>query len=135
MILTKQFLSQVLEQTTKEYNSKVMPIDKINIRYVDKGSYLEGVITDPYINLLIQKGIYKDIEKEYPGFLVVYNSDKDPLRLLMTRSYTFSICFEIARDKLKPFKTEQVREFLKHAFAHEITHIYEDRLITEDYEQ
>lgn len=63
MILTKQFLNQVLEQTVTEYASKVMPIDSINLKYVDKANFLKSVKADPYINLLIQKGVYKDIEK------------------------------------------------------------------------
>lgn len=131
MIINKQYIVNLMEETCSEFNKKVMKTDSVEIKFVDKENFLEDAKKAFTNKLMIDKGIFKDFDREYPSFLVVYPMDKNPISLLLTGTYKISICYDIAREKLKPFNAKQVRAYLKHAFAHEIAHILEDKIIKE----
>lgn len=132
MKITKIFLKNVLEDTLNEYRKNIMEIPMpVELAFVDKDYFLKDAEANPHHQLLIKAGIIKDFEKEYPNFLVVYNYDKDPARLLLGLPFKISICYEIARERLKPYRPQEVKAFLKHAFAHEISHLLEEKLAKE----
>lgn len=127
MNLTKHFLNEVLQETIKEFSEKIFPIaDEIMLSYIDKDVFLENAKNDKLIQQQIALGFYKDFEKEYPNFLVVRQFHKNPLNKLFGIPFKITVCFEIAKKKLKPFTKEEVKAYLKHAFAHELSHIYEE---------
>jgi hypothetical protein len=128
MDIKKIFFKQVLDETLKLYSEKVTPVNNVELKFVSKEIFLESAKKDKLIQFQIQLGVYKDFEKEYPNFLVVYNIDKNPLFSLLGGNYKISICDEIAKDKLKSFTKQEVRDYLMHGFSHEITHILEDDL-------
>lgn len=132
MKITKHFLKEIFAETVKEFNQQVFKIpNEVELSFVTKEEFLEGVKQNSLIQQQIMLGIYKDIEKEYPNFLVVYQTDKHPLMKMFGLPYKVTLCDEMAKDKLKPFSKDAVISYLKRSFAHELTHIVEDVLIKE----
>jgi hypothetical protein len=128
MELTKNFVESTFRETLQQYKQRVCSLQNIVLNYVSPEKYLADAKVNPVNQHLIKLGAFTNFEKEYPGFLVVYEMDKHPLNLLITGNFKVSMCFERAKELLRPFKSHVVREYLKHCFAHEITHIVEDRL-------
>lgn len=132
MKVTKQFLNEVLEETIEEFNSKVYPLkNKIELQFEDNERFMDNVKSNELIQMQIRMGFYKNIDKEYPNFLVVYQKNKLPMLELLGLPYKVTICFEKAKDILKPYSKESVVAYLKHGFAHEIGHIVQDSIIKE----
>lgn len=130
MKVTKHFLKEILDETVNEFNEKIFNIhNDIEFEFIEKERFMEGVKNDPLIKQQIRLGIYKDIDKEYPNFLVVYNHNKQPILSLLGVPYKISICFEMAKDILKKYNKSEVKAYLQHSLAHEIAHIIEDRII------
>lgn len=129
MVITKQYIQSLFNETLQEFSNLFNNKVDVKINFITKGEFLEDAKKNPNNQMLIQAGIIKDFEKEYPNFLVVYRHHKDPMSLFIFGAYKISFCFEIARDKLKPFSAKEVRDFLKHGFAHELSHIFEDDII------
>ena len=129
MKLTKHFLREVLQETVQEFSEKVVPVkEDVQLKFIDKEEFLESAKQNHLIQLQINAGFYKDFESEYPNFLVVNKADKEPFRLLLGLPFYITVCFEIAKDKLKKHTKEEVRAFLKHGFAHELAHVYEGKI-------
>lgn len=130
MRLTKLYLNQVFCSTLIKFNREIIKIDNnVVLGFIEKDEFLEGVKNDPLIKQQILLGIYKDINKEYPNFVVVYNTDKDPMRKLFSLPYKITVCFEMAKDLLKPYSKQEVRCFLERVFAHELSHIAEGEIM------
>jgi hypothetical protein len=129
MNLDKSWMNKVLQETVEEFSAKVAPVDDtILIRFVEKSYFLDGARKDMGMALFIEKGIFTNFEKEYPNFLVVYQADKYPARKLLGLPFYISVCFEIAKEQAKQFKADDFREFLKHGFAHEMAHVYQEEI-------
>jgi hypothetical protein len=133
MILKRNFIQSVLDEVIEEFSEKIVPIDnKIELRFESREDHLKSVKDNPFIQEQIRIGLYKDIEKEYVGFAVVYNNDKSGFLKLMGFPYKITIAYDIAKAKLKPFKPNQVKEYLKYVLVHELTHIYEEKIKKEN---
>lgn len=130
MIVTKKFLEEALDETIARYR-QFYEIPSIKLKYIDKNTFLESAKENNLIKKLIQSGIYKNFESEYTNFLVVYHWDKNIFSLMLNGCYYITCCFEIVKDKLKPFKPSEVKNYLKYLFAHEITHIIEESVFKE----
>lgn len=89
---------------------------------------METVKNNPFIQQQIQVGLYKDIDKEYVGFAIVYERNKNPLRTLMGLPLVIIVCDEIVKKVLKPFKSNEIKTCLTHVFIHELTHIFDQYL-------
>lgn len=132
MKITKPFLAEVLDETINEFSKKVTILNNgVTIEYIEKDEFMNDVKENPLIQQQIQYGFYKNIDKEYPNFLVVYARNKHPLMSLMGVPYKISICLEMAKDILKPFDKKDVKAYLLHVYSHEIAHIIEEDLIKE----
>jgi hypothetical protein len=129
MIITKRYVQNLFNETLHEFSNLFNNKTDVKINFIDKESFLEDAKKNPTNQMLIQTGLIKNFEKEYPNFLVVYKYHKDPMALFMFGAYKISFCFEIAREKLKPFSAKEVKDYLKHGFAHELSHIFEDEII------
>jgi hypothetical protein len=127
MILKKNFINNIFEETLQQFKDLIVEVDnEVAITYQDKEGFMKSVIENPHTKMLIDVGYYKDIDKEYSSFAVVYQQDKIPFRAWLGLPYKVTFCFDIAKDKLKPFKPTQVKEYLKFVLAHELTHVFED---------
>lgn len=130
MKITKHFLKEVLKETIVEFNDKVTSIGNVvEIEFIEKNEFMEDVKKNPLIQQQIRLGFYKNIDKEYVNFLVVYEKNKNPLLNLLGLPYKISICFELAKDILKPYPKNDVKSYLKHVYSHEIGHIIEKEAI------
>jgi len=130
MKLTKQYLRELLTSTISTFNKQIMPIDhEVELEFIEKDEFMQGVKNDPLIQQQILLGIYKNLDKEYPNFLVVYNEDKNPMRKLLGLPYKITVCYDMAKDILKPFHKQEVKLYMERTFAHELSHIVEDELI------
>jgi hypothetical protein len=120
----------VLTEAIADFQKHVFPITHtIELEYVERETFMQGVKSDPLIQLQIKSGLYKNIEKEYPNFLVVYHKNKNPMLKLLELPFKISVCIDLAKDILKPYSKLEVRAYLKHMFVHEITHLFEDDFI------
>lgn len=132
MKITKNYLQNLLDKTVKDFSQRVYLIStKVELEYIELDKFMADVKADKLIQQQISLGFYKNIDKEYPNFLVVYNKNKNPLLELFDLSFKISICLDKAKEILKPYTKQQVEAYLKHAFAHEIAHLVEDKVIKE----
>ncbi|WP_090739434.1 hypothetical protein [Paenibacillus sp. Mc5Re-14] len=129
MKLNKKFFESTFDSTKRMFESKMMKIPhEVIIKFQSKEDYLVAVKENPLIQTQINLGFYKDIEKEYVGFAVVYANDKLELRTIMGLPYAITICDEIAKDVLKPFTSTEIKAYLTHVYLHELTHIFDNKL-------
>ncbi len=126
MELTKQFLERSFKETIIAYEKQIRKLPNITLKYISSDKFLADVKYNTVNQQLIKMGAFQNFDKEYPNFLAVYEMDKNPIFYKVTGNYRVSICFELAKTLMKPFETHKVREFLKHSFAHEITHVIEE---------
>lgn len=130
MKITKNYLNKIFEESKNDFKNNIYDFPhNIELEFIDKDKFLEDAMQNQVMQLQIKMGLFKDFKKEYPGFLVVYAYNKDKMRSLFNLPMKVSVCDEIAKEKLKKFTTREVSAFLRYAFIHEITHIYEDELI------
>lgn len=129
MIIAKQYVQNIFDETLQEFSQIFNNKTDVKINFIDKEKFLEDAKNNYMNQMLMEKGIIKNFEKEYPNFIVVYKYDKNPMALFAFGAYRISFCFEIARKKLKPFSAKEVKDYLKHGFAHELSHIFEDDII------
>jgi hypothetical protein len=129
MQLKKIFIQRVFEETKELFEKEIIKLPyKVELEYESKENFLNNVKANPLIKQQIQFGIYKDIDKEYVGFAVVYERNKLPLRQIMELPYLITICYDIAKEVFKPFKSNEVKSYLIHTFAHELVHLFEDEI-------
>lgn len=133
MLITKRYLNRVLEETIEEFNKKVYPIDReVKLEYMEKKEYLMLAANNPINKNLINMGVFRNFNREYPSFLVVFTGQDNPIAQMLQLPFKITVCFEMAKDKLKQFDETDVTEFLKHAFAHELTHLMQHRIIKKE---
>lgn len=132
MELTKRFLEQTFKETLIEYSKYIRKLPIISLKYISPDKFLEDVKHNTIVKQIVRLGAIKDFNNEYPNFVAVYTIDKSPIVYAVTGSYKITVCYELAKKLLKPFKSHEVREYLKHIFAHEITHIIEDSIKEEN---
>lgn len=129
MKLARPLLNEVFENTLKLFEDKLLPLPhKVEVKFQPREEYISAVKENPLIQTQINLGFYKDIDKEYVGFAVVYANDKIELRTLMGLPYAITICDEIAKDVLKPFTSTEIKAYLTHVYLHELTHIFDNKL-------
>lgn len=127
MNLDKNFMRKTLQEVVKEFSEKILPVDgRIELQFVEKSGFIESAKKDMAMAMFIDRGVFTNFESEYPNFLVVYPADKEPIRRLMGLPFYISVCFEIAKEKAKGISAQDFREFLKHGFAHEMSHLFQE---------
>lgn len=128
MELTKDFLHNALIDATRLYKKKVMRIANIEIKFVTEEFMLEQAERTPIIQALRKCNLIDDLGVDYPLYMAVFPYDKSPMSVLFSNSYKVSVCFETAQRIFEKAETFEVRDYLIHCFAHEITHIYQEQL-------
>lgn len=129
MKVTKAFMIEVLQEVVGRYEEEVCPIgNEVRLAFIDKEEFLEVAKQNRLIQEQMRIGIYKRFEEEYPNFMVVFKEGKHPVLAVMGLPYRVTVCFDIAKKRLKPFGKEEVRAYLSYMYAHELTHIVQDRL-------
>ena len=129
MEITKKFLEDVFAATKTDYELKIIQLPMILLKYVEVLKFLADAKQNELNKAMQRMNAFEDFERDYPAFMAVYEIDRDIESFKRTGSYFISVCFEKARDLLSPFEESDIREHLKHTFAHEITHIVEKEII------
>lgn len=132
MELTEKLLKECLKESISIFkeNNVGEVSNEVDIEFIDSKKFIEDAEGNKLNNALVKGGIIKNFEKEYPGFLVVYERNKMPLRKLMGLPYLISIDFQRAKRLLRPYNKKQVQKYFVSVFLHEITHIFEDSVIS-----
>lgn len=129
MKLARPLLNDVFASTVELFEQKLLPLPhKVEVKFQSREEYISAVKENPLIQTQINLGFYKNIEKEYVGFAMVYAKDKMELRTIMGLPYVVTICDEIAKDVLKPFNSTEIKIYLTHVYLHELTHIFDNIL-------
>ena len=129
MKLTKAFMVEVLQEVVGRYETEVCPLgNEVRLAFMDKDEFLSMAKENRLIQGQIKMGLYRNFEEEYPNFLVVLHEGKHPVLSVMGLPYRITVCFDIARKRLKPYHKEEVRQYLHYVFAHELTHIVQEKL-------
>lgn len=131
MELTREIVENSLNEAIKIFKeSNVGSVtNNVEIDYIDSEKFLSDARENTFNNLLIKAGIIKDFEKEYPGFLVVYQHNKLPIRNLLGLPYLISIDFNRAKKLLRPYNKKQIEKYFVSVFLHELTHVFETSVI------
>lgn len=131
MELTDKFLEDCLKKSLEVFKSSDVAdvSNSVKLEYIDSQKFIEDAMENPLNKTLITSGIIKNFEKEYPGFLVVYERNKLPLRKILGLPYVISIDFVRAKRFLRPYNKKQVEKYFISVFLHELTHIFEDSVI------
>lgn len=126
--ISVKFINNIFEEVKKEYSDKIIALPPIELMPISKDYLFKIAKEDPLNKILIEQGHIKDFEKEYPGFIVVLSKHKTPLTMLFYGHFIISVCYEMVSELLSPFPINKVKSFLRHVFAHEITHIVENSI-------
>lgn len=131
MELTRDLVENSLNEALKIFreNNVGSVTNDVKIDYIDSEKFLNDAKENTFNSLLIKAGAIKNFDKEYPGFLVVYQHNKLPVRKLLGLPYLISIDFNRAKMFLRPYNKKQVEKYFVSVFLHEITHVFEDSVI------
>lgn len=122
MNLTKLYVEEVFEETKKGYTDRFGELPSITLNYIPKQQLVDDGKSTAIAQWIIGK-IGHEGYADYPSFAAVYYAD----------SNCVSFCFEFAKQLLDPIQEEyKVRCYLKHVLAHEIAHIMEDKIISDN---
>lgn len=126
MKLGRPLFQKILENAISVFEEKILPLpNQVEVKFQSKAEYITAVKENPLIQQQIELGFYKDIEKEYVGFAVVYAKDKFEIKSVFGLPFTITICDEIAKEVLKPFNSSEVNTYLTRIYIHEMTHIFD----------
>ncbi len=131
MKLTKELVEAAFKEAVHEYNQKNWPTPKLSIKYVDEDELVKTVVNIDVMKIFNYLLGQEDVPQNYNGFMFVDSSEMHPVSLLITGSCKIRVCFEKARRLFEKmdFSDDEVKQFLMHTFAHEITHLLEDKMV------
>lgn len=131
MKITRDFVENTLKETIVEYKEKVYDFKTdACIEFMHKDDFIEGMKKNHIIKMLLDYKMIKNLE-DYPSFLVVYPAKNNPFLVYLCGGFTITMQFEMAQKHFYGFNEEEVKIFLRHCFAHELTHLLQDKLEVE----
>ena len=129
MVLLHSHVHKIFEETKQVYSRKIIKLPNIQLVCVDEERFIKDAEANQMNQILISYGVFDDFAKEYPSFMVVYETDKSSLSYLVRGHHRVSICMPRAQRFLRQFTTQQAYAYLRHGFAHEITHVVESTIV------
>lgn len=126
----KYFEDKLEEVKSKITKDTGITLDHIALEVQGEKDFLHYAKENPLHQQLIKKGIIKNFEEEYPGFMVVYIYNKNPVRVMLGQKLLLTVCVEHAQKIVNKLKLPQnmLDNYVGHMFAHEICHIEQSKL-------
>lgn len=129
MEISKSFLERMLEETIQEFTQRIINVDnRVVLEYIGEEEFNKSMSTNAIIKKLVEVGAINSTE-EFGGFLFVSRKDINPKLKEVGRPYAITINFNKAKRYLEKYDKDYVQRIIKHMFSHELTHVYEERII------